>query len=342
MKRRIIPVVLLLLFTNAVFAVKMVRLPGLMKPLSIAVDADDYVIVDGITVCVYSLKTHKLKTKFGEKGEGPGEFKMPPNVMLLPDSIFADTFDKAAWFSKEGKLLKEVKKTGFMTFIPFKEKMIGEQFIPDFKKHRISAAVNLLNSKLEKVKTIYNTQIDVSMDMSFFKGDEEWKMLHHYYKLDGDWEKGRIFIADSRKGFFIAVFDENGKELYTIDKPVQQIEVTADYKKKALEKLKIEKKAVWERIKNRNFTFYKYFPPIKSFNVADGKLYVATYKIEKNKMEFVVLDLKGNLLKNVFLPIKNPEDMNRENFYYSICSGKLYHLVENEDSEEWELHIHDI
>ena len=48
-----------------------------------------------------------------------------------------------------------------------------------------------------------------------------------------------------------------------------------------------------------------------------------------------ILDLRGKLLKTVMLEIaeQNPEHF----FPYCISQGILYQLVENEDSENWEL-----
>jgi hypothetical protein len=89
------------------------------------------------------------------------------------------------------------------------------------------------------------------------------------------------------------------------------------------------------------------------FIVADEKIYVLTYKKEKEKSEFVILDLKGKLLKKVFLPFNQSDEW----FHYSLAkatsqasphatftikNGKLYQLIENEDKEIWELHITNI
>ena len=71
--------------------------------------------------------------------------------------------------------------------------------------------------------------------------------------------------------------------------------------------------------------------------INNEKLYVRTYKKSGEKTEFFILDSKGKLLEKVFIPIY---ERNRRNYYsYSICDGKVYQLIENEDTEEWELHI---
>ena len=50
--------------------------------------------------------------------------------------------------------------------------------------------------------------------------------------------------------------------------------------------------------------------------------------------------MNGEFLKTTFLPVKG--GMAHYQNPYFFCNGKLYQLVDNEDEEEWELHITDI
>jgi hypothetical protein len=65
-----------------------------------------------------------------------------------------------------------------------------------------------------------------------------------------------------------------------------------------------------------------------------------TYTKKDGKNEFLILNLKGKYLKKFYLPIK---DMDVQ-FYptYTVRDSKFYQLVENQESEEWELHITEI
>jgi hypothetical protein len=56
------------------------------------------------------------------------------------------------------------------------------------------------------------------------------------------------------------------------------------------------------------------------------------------------MDLKGNILKKVYLPgVKEPgfgnEVLGRLAKFYKIYKNKFYYLHENEDEEEWEVHV---
>ncbi len=59
------------------------------------------------------------------------------------------------------------------------------------------------------------------------------------------------------------------------------------------------------------------------------------------------MDLKGNILKTVYLPgVKEPgvfsEMIGRPAKFYKIYKNKFYYLQENEAEEEWEVHVEPI
>ncbi len=81
--------------------------------------------------------------------------------------------------------------------------------------------------------------------------------------------------------------------------------------------------------------FPSHYPAIMDFRVSGGKLYVLTYGRREHKAEFHVLDLQGKLLKAVFLPL---QQKNAFTLYpYTIHNSTLYQLLENEETETWEL-----
>ena len=108
----------------------------------------------------------------------------------------------------------------------------------------------------------------------------------------------------------------------------------------------------YDQMKSR-LEFPSYFPALQTFAAADGKIYAVTYRKKNAKTEVLVLDLKGKLLKTVFLPIyETDEELARTlenrvakqttNSTFVIKNGKFYQVLENQDEESWELHIHEI
>jgi hypothetical protein len=344
--KKITLALIVLLFAGITFAEKIAGFPGLMKPRFIKTDGDDFLVCEGHVFRNYSLKSLKLKYTFGRKGEGPGEFQFPPRqVVIHPEYIYIESPEKISWFSRgEGKFINQKRKAWRNEFIPFiNGKFIGSDranFQPE--KSKVSRSISIYDANGKKVKEIYKNERDTNfVDPNMNKKTVEFKMLFHFFEADCDRAKKRIFVADSRKGFYITVFDENGNKLYSINKKIDKIKVPGEFKKQRLKELKIM--GYWAHIKNRNITCYEYFPPIRYFKIADGKIYVTTYKTKKEKVEFVVLDAKGNILKKVFLPFITDQEGTVVKFnLYQVKNNKLYCLIENQETEDWELHAYDI
>jgi hypothetical protein len=331
MCKKVVCFILFLVLVTIVHGEKIASFPEVMKPEAICIDGDELFVTEGTTVSVYCLKTFKLKHRLGKKGEGPGEFKYRPFIKVFKDSIFASTMDKMAWFSREGMLTRELKTPARGQSFPVKENFVFLDTQFDFKNRRINITVRILNKNLEKIKDIYNGEDEnVILYLSSDTGKEDKKMTPHYFNVTA--ANGKIFIADSKKGFFIEVFDHTGKKLNTIQIDTENIPVEDDFKKEAVEKLKESRD--WERIKNNNFIFYKYFPKIKSFSADGDRFYAQTYRVRDKKNEFIIGDSKGNIIKKLFLPTKD--------VVYTFRNNAYYYMKDNESSEEWELFKVDI
>jgi len=164
----------------------------------------------------------------------------------------------------------------------------------------------------------------------------------------------KIFVDESPKGFFIEVFDSEGNKLYHIEKSYQKFKVTEEHQKDILERFKSDRLVKiqgWERIKRsyQKFHYPEYFPAIQNLVVVDKKIYVQNLKKkhDSKEEEFIIMDLKGNTLKILSLPVtQKPHLYFRMTGlgpkFFTIAHDKCYYLVENEDEEEWELHVTDI
>ena len=81
--------------------------------------------------------------------------------------------------------------------------------------------------------------------------------------------------------------------------------------------------------------------------IDNQKIYVTTYEKKEDNYEIVVLDLEGNILERSFCFPLHPLQRTSRRFVsysneYDIVNDNIYYLVENKDTEEWELHTTEI
>lgn len=106
--------------------------------------------------------------------------------------------------------------------------------------------------------------------------------------------------------------------------------------------------ANWERLNQMfDYKFKEYFPAFFSFKIDNQKIYVTTYEKKEDNYEIVVLDPEGNILERSFcFPLHPLQRISRRFVSYSneydIFDDNIYYLVENKDTEEWELHSAEI
>lgn len=339
----------MLFCVSYVFGGEVVSLPGLTSPDSIAVDGGNVYITEFPVIYIYSLKDFTLKTKFGRKGEGPSEFLKYAQLCVRPDGLVVGDRNRVLYFNKDGKYLKEIKARSLANWgvIPLGNAFVGRSKAREGKVEYDTLA--LYGPELEKGREVYRER--------FFY--TEWKGGK---KCDAVGSAGiqfqsygnRLFIKGGTD-FTIHVFDEGGRKLYSIEREYEKVRVTEADKKRYLEYFKVTppwKRFYEERLKGEIY-FPDFFPAIRSFLVSDDKIYVLTYKRREGKTQFIVLSLKGKLVEEIFLPFDTGDQWFFHSLWkgtvrrvlnptFTIRGGRFYGLVENSESEEWELHIHKI
>lgn len=319
------PVVLM---TTLCLADKVIPLADLSRPEAVEVSKDNAYIVDGVHVYIYSLTDFKLKKKFGRMGEGPQEFKNWIILYVQPDHLFINSPNKISYFNLEGKFIKEIKaKYIWGRFKPLDESFVGYSYL--FEGATRYEGVYIFNADFSKVK-------ELSRKKHFFQKDQYINRIEErppFFYIVGK----KIFVDDP-KGI-IHVFDKNGNELYTVDAKLEPLKFTAADKDRYVKWFTRtpQRKQTYERRKSF-FRFPKYFPPIRMFHVVDNKIYILTFKEKDNKNECVILASDGTFIKRAWLPV-GPFEESIIPLFYTIKNDKLYRIVENEEDEQWELHI---
>jgi hypothetical protein len=324
---------ILFLAVSVFAAAEVVLLPDLLNPDGILVDQSQMYITEGTSVFIYSLKDFKLKKKFGKRGEGPQEFMLNPPVPLIinfdGDDIIVTSVGKMSRFSKDGAF-KEENKLG--TPLVFYLKSLGKQYTgyglyPEAGK--IYRAVNIYDEKLKKVKEVCRIIHDFQLPGKGFNA-----LLPYAY----DTYDNKIFVPWKTE-FCIDVYDDKGQYLYSIKQDYKNLEVTETDKQTIINALKTDPstRTIYEQyIKPVNFP--EYFCAVNDIRAADGKLYAFTYKKDNDKTECFIFDIKGKLLKKVFVHL-GKKDIN-EFYPFAVKNGKVYQLLEEE--EDCELHVTEI
>jgi hypothetical protein len=324
-----------------------IPLPDLVNPGSVTLDENQMYITEGTSIYIYSLPGLKLLKKFGKKGEGPQEF-LPPfgghvHLDVLPQELMVISGFRLSFFTKQGSYIKEVKTPPTILTNRFIRKL-GEKFVGSTQnwgtrdeKNLIMIAYNIYDSNHKIIKEIYRTRRELQAPGSDIQFNPLYMTLMEptLYVFDGKILLGHY--GQNEKGV-LYVFDRNGEKLYDIKPEYEKIIFTEKHKEAYRKEFVTQAEKEFHEANKRLFKYSRYFPERQWFQVVDKKIYIQTYKKNKssNKTEFLILDLKGKLLKKVMLPLKYATFFSP--YFYSIKNGKLYQIVEDDD-EIWGLHI---
>lgn len=315
------------------FAEKLAVLPGLVKPSELTVDAEQFYVVEGAAVSIYSLKNFKLKKRFGKSGEGPGEFKLPPGddglkVKPCDDYLLMNSMGKISFFSKDGNFQKEMMTRvpniiGF--FQPMGRGFTGLSVVYEEKTRSRFAAINLYDEALTKIKEIHRQRF-------IRRGVLEFPMVFPLF-LTYD---NKILLG-GEKGFVIQIFDGEGRKITTVKREYNQLEVTNTYKKNIHRYFRTTPPLSknYQELKEK-ITFSEYFPAILLFYAADNRIYILTYLEKDEQYETFVYGMDGRFIKSLFLPLTYKYGLEISPHYFK--NNRFYQLVENEKTEQWELH----
>lgn len=317
----------------AVFPVKIAEFPQLRYPAGFEIEGEKLYLNEGESIAIYSMKDFMLLKRFGRRGEGPREFKLDENtpavaIHLNKDSLQVNSIKRISFFTKEGEFIKVMKSVEGDYLQPVGENFVGWRRI--YLEGIRYDTINLYDANLEKIKLIFKRRNGIQPKL---KRINPLTWLVDYCSV----YKDKIYINGLDGNIYI--YDQKGEQIadFAIDHP--RLKMTGKDRKGMLRHYREEDKywkARWERLKTW-FCFPDYFPYVRFFSIEGDRIYIHTFREEKEKHEFLILDLKGKVLKTTFLPIA------KETYFlpypYEIKDGRLYQMMENEDTEAWELHV---
>jgi hypothetical protein len=317
---------LVMLVPGMVWSENVAVLEGIMKPTdSMTVHEGRLYLAEGSTVFIYSLSDYKLIKKFGRKGEGPQEFKNTPSILPRKDHLLLNSSGKLSYYTKDGEFIKERKVDFSLTFQlrPIKDGFVAISFLVE--KGMVYRALNFFDNNLKKVKQLYKAEMGKQGGKREILGDT------FNYQVIND----RLFVVNSSE-FTVDVLDHSGNKIKTITRDHKRRPFTKDDENKIHEILKLQFGAQYGVVRNMLIFPKDHWPAVLALISADEKLYVPTWNIKDNKIEFFIYDAEGNELAHKYIPFAFRNAF--QPFPMTIDKGKLYQAIENDD-EEWELHI---
>ena len=327
-------VLVFIVFTGFNLAKVVTQFGEVGKPYSLIIDKDQIFITEGTTIYIYSKKDFKLQKKFGKRGEGPKEFKSFATIYVLPDSLQINSMGKVSFYTRNGEFIKESRlKLGILELYPYGDQFLGIHNIEDMARY---IAISIFDSKYQEKKRISKTKF-------FFQASRPGGNLDPIALAGPDGGCGSVPICRDKffrenNGIFEAYDLVKNKIAYSFPLKIEKIKVTESDKNRYLNFFKKHPntKERFDSLK-KMFKFPEYFPLIRRSFIKDEKIYIRTYKIKDDKSEFYIFDIKGKLLKKLFLPIVEQNAIDK--YPYTIHNNKIYQLVDNEDEEVWELNV---
>jgi len=334
---------ILLLSNLCLTAEKIGILENVLVPEGFVVNRGEVFILEGASVMVFNLSDLTLLRQFGREGQGPGEVTVTPwlsNLLYMHrDKILIDSVDKIVEYSRGGEFLKEVRRSEqFAQMKPSAEFFAVRKRVEDPKEKKQYSTITWFDPKTNETKELYRQPFAAR------RGQVEMVPDAIHYQVYQD----KIFIEQSSKGFVIEVFDNHGVSLYSINKSYNEVKLSKGDHKELEEALRLDpmmnmEPESWAKFKSQTKMIYPdAYPAIQDLLIADNKIYVQTFRRQNGKCQFLILDLKGKKLGEVYLPEARKPGFTEQMMgtgvrLFCIDLDKYYYIVEK---DEWcELHV---
>ncbi len=335
MKLLIMPI-FILLFSVFLLPEKISTFTEINEPKTLDVNRDKIIISEEESVYIYSLKTLKLLKKFGQKGEGPGEFKMGHGVGSLKidisgNNIVVNSSTKISWFLMNGKYIREEKTPPMMYLIPLKDGYAGNCLTDAGGRFPVQS-VCLFDKSFKKIKTLMKSGVPIGMGAKIMMPAYQFKYIIH---------NNKIYLSAGTEKINIKIFDYRGTELNSIKLAIKPLPVNSKYRDmvRTFYKTDPSYKNFWGYMKDHLY-FPEFFPGLKDFFVDGNKLYIQTWNKKGAELEWILLNETGKELKRIFLPQGKGSAIAYSP--YTIADGKYYYLKEDIEEEAWNLYSIDL
>jgi len=314
---------------------RVIPMDDILKPRLISMDDKQFYVSESTaTVSIFSSDSFKLIKKFGKSGEGPREFMLFALVTPLEDKLLINSIGKISYYKKDGTFIDEIKSPGGagggFGFIPLGKGFVAQGRAGDEKG--LYSVISYFDEKLNKKKELYRLKI---AGKGFSKIDVLRASVPYQAYND------TVFVP-GEKGFLVNAINKDGKIVFKIErKDYKPRKFSKKVERQIRDLIKKQNPRQYEFLKNK-MVFGDYFP-IFSFFYKDPKakmLYLFTWNFKDSDFECFIYDMEGNFQKRATVPFKMQGTL--QPYPLMIYDWKVYQLIDNDETEQWELHITDI
>lgn len=286
---------------------------------------------EGNLYCLSQFKIFKFDkeghyiTKFGQKGQGPGEFQSIGTGRILESgelSLYDGRNGKFVFLSPDGQLLREIKDTSTIQLFGGSgahylapNLFLYEEMNMDLEADKMEYHLTLLGEDFEKIK-----ELDEKVYKENPYKSNRYNLFDYYlkYRIIND----RIYVANpSKENFEVNIYDIEGNTIKRIRKESIKVVIPEEFKQKVYNSF--GDTPLTQQLKKKGY-FPKYFPPIKELYVDEkGRIYAETYE-EGDHPDEEMLDIFN--AEGVFIGRKSLKKAQARRFK----GGRLYTVYEKE------------
>ncbi|MDD8025008.1 MAG: 6-bladed beta-propeller [Acidobacteriota bacterium] len=327
---------------------RVIALPELENPLQIVVEKGKAYFADERDILVYNLADGRFLKRFGKRGQGPGEFLMGPGSMtVVADQLVVGDFRKIKIFTLDGVYITQIQEPTSMRFdfLPVGRNYVGFPLVRNSDGTYSVPSGQIYDSNLKPRRTFFGAFPTMPAappppGSSEPVGKTDLLLIKDY--TDTTVYGDRVYVVDSRRGFSISVFDENGILLREIKHAVDKVKVPKSFIDDVVREWKASK--YWKNIYSHvNPIVPEYFPDIINLKVDGGRIYALTSAKKNGLYEVIIMNLEGKILEKSFrLPLVLQDEFRslwilRKR--YDIEGDRFFWFAYNDDKDTYELHI---
>jgi len=307
-------------------------LPEIDQPLTFKGDESFLYVVEGHRIYIYSKDNLQLIKKLGSSGEDSGEFisysrnRKSISVDISSDTILVTSNQRLSLFDKSFRHLADIpvyEQTGY--YMKAGDNFVCSNYVWDDNKPTTTEYLFTCTQDIDLLEMIYQSAEGGGRIRGFAPGKKNrFPLARHYFGFKT--VDAKIFVGDTRKGFFISVLDQDGNPLYEIKHDYDTVPVPPVIQQVLL--TEFDRHEVYKQYKEAlDPVFPENSQAYEHFQINNGNIYAYTFKTSGDLREVIKMDIDGAIQDTLFIPYAK----------YSLILDDVHYFLKRNDLYEWEM-----